>query len=60
MKLDGIAQHAKTLVGLQNTSSEEKDSLVSVGRLIEVVTIDRPNEVQWDPGSLVEKRYKNT
>lgn len=48
MNLHGMAQLARTLVGLQATSSEAKDGPVSVGGLIEVVTIDRINGVQWN------------
>ena len=47
MNLHAMAELARTLVGLQATSSESKDGPVSVGGLIEVVTIDRIQGVQW-------------
>ena len=42
-----MSELVRTLVGLQATSSEAKDGPVSVGGLIEVVTIDRVNGIQW-------------
>lgn len=47
MNLHGMAELSRTLVGLQATSSEAKDGPVSVGGLVEVVTIDRIHGVQW-------------
>ena len=47
MNLFGMSELARTLVGLQATSSESKDGPVSVGGLIEVLTIDRTNGIQW-------------
>jgi len=47
MNLFSMSELARTLVGLQATSSEAKDGPASVGGLIEVLTIDRTNGVQW-------------
>lgn len=47
MNLFGLAELARTLVSIQATFSEAQDGPVSVGGLIEVVTIDRVNGVQW-------------
>lgn len=47
MNLFGLSELARTLVGVQATSSAAKDGPISVGGLIEVVTIDRINGVQW-------------
>ena len=47
MNLFSMSELARTLVGLQATSSESKDGPVSVGGLIEVLTIDRTNGIQW-------------
>ena len=47
MNLFGLAELARTLVSIQATFSESQDGPVSVGGLIEVVTIDRVNGVQW-------------
>lgn len=47
MNLFGLAELARTLVSIQATFSESQDGPVSVGGLIEVVTIDRVNGVRW-------------
>lgn len=47
MNLHSLAELAKSLVGMQATFSEAQDGPVSVGGLIEVVTIDRIDGVRW-------------
>jgi hypothetical protein len=47
MNLFGMAELARTLVSIQATFSEAQDGPVSVGGVIEVVTIDRVNGVRW-------------
>jgi hypothetical protein len=47
MNMYGLAELARTLVSIQATFSESQDGPVSVGGLIEVVTIDRVNGVRW-------------
>ena len=47
MNLHGLSELAKSLVGMQAIFSESQDGPVSVGGLIEVVTIDRTNGIQW-------------
>ena len=47
MNIHSLAELAKSLVGMQATFSEAQDGPVSVGGLIEVVTIDRTNGVNW-------------
>ena len=47
MNTHSLAELAKALVGMQATFSEAQDGPVSVGGLIEVLTIDRINGVHW-------------
>jgi len=47
MGLNSLADLADSLVGLQATSTYSKAGAATVGGLIEVVTIDRINGVQW-------------
>lgn len=47
MGMNSLADLADSLVGLQATSTYSKAGAATVGGLIEVVTIDRINGVQW-------------
>lgn len=47
MNNHALGQLAQTLVQIQATSSEATDGPASVGGLIEVLTIDRINGIQW-------------
>jgi hypothetical protein len=47
MSLYALAELARTLVSIQATFSESQDGPVTVGGLIEVVTVDRVNGVMW-------------
>jgi hypothetical protein len=47
MGLQGLADFAESLVGLQATSTLSKPGIATVGGLIEVVTIDNVNGVVW-------------
>ena len=47
MGLNSLAELADSLVGLQATSTYSKAGAATVGGLIEVMTIDRINGIQW-------------
>jgi hypothetical protein len=47
MGMNSLADLADSLVGLQATSTYSKAGAATVGGLIEVMTIDRINGVQW-------------
>jgi len=47
MNAYSLSELARTLVGLQATASQAKAGPVSVGGLIEVLTIDRTRGIQW-------------